>query len=82
MLKLSEVLGVPVGWFFKGLELNTAMPTDIVAILANPQIAELVRGFQAIEDENVRFGLLEMIHTINQPKTTRAPAMLPTANRA
>ena len=69
LVRFAEVLGVPVSWLFKGLETNTKMPADIVAILANPQIADLVRGFQAIEDDDVRHGILEMIRGINRNKT-------------
>ncbi len=72
LVRFADVLGVPVSWFFKGLESNTKMPADIVAILANPRIAELVQGFQAIEDDDVRHGILEMIRGINRSKSITA----------
>ncbi|MGI9410646.1 MAG: helix-turn-helix domain-containing protein [Hyphomicrobiaceae bacterium] len=66
LLKLSEALGVPVKWFFVGLELNSAMPSDIVEVLANPEIAQLVREFQEIEDADVRSGFLKLIRSYQQ----------------
>lgn len=75
LLKFSLALDVPISWFFKGLESNTTMPADLVSILANPQISELVRGFQAIDDCDVRNGLLDMIRTINRLKRPEAPEL-------
>ena len=50
MIRFADVLGVPVSYFFAGLEVHTEIADDIIELLADPKLAKLAGIFSDIED--------------------------------
>lgn len=45
LVRIATVLGVPVSYFFSGLETHTEVPDDVIELLADPKLAHLAGIF-------------------------------------
>ena len=70
LAQVAEILGVPVMYFFNGLETAgdaaTTDATNIREILQRPEAIELIRWYYAITDPDVRRQFLEMVKAVAQ----------------
>jgi hypothetical protein len=60
LIQFGAALGVPVNYFFNGLEDVGNYPDDLLELFSNRANAELVRLFSEISEPTIRTGLLEM----------------------
>jgi transcriptional regulator with XRE-family HTH domain len=60
LIQFGAALGVPVNYFFNGLEDVGHYPDDLLELFSNRANAELVRLFADISEPTIRNGLLEM----------------------
>ncbi len=70
---LSQILNIPITYFFEGMEAATytnTLPDSSPVLRKDPaakrETIELVRAFSKIEDSAVRNSILEMINSVNQ----------------
>jgi len=69
--QIAEILGVPIAYFFLGLETDPAGSSDIRDPLIRermqrPETIELIRAYYAVTDPEVRRQFLSMVRTVAQ----------------
>ena len=75
LLKIADILGVKVGYFFVGLQGSETglSPEERIRreLMQRPETLELVRLYYAIADQRVRGQFLDMVKTVAQ--SSRSP---------
>jgi transcriptional regulator with XRE-family HTH domain len=56
LVQIASTLGVPISYFFEGLD-----GTADTSFLADPQVAELLTAFQAIDNEALRRAIVDIV---------------------
>jgi transcriptional regulator with XRE-family HTH domain len=75
LAEMAEVLGVPVAYFFRDLELangdGTTDEQEVREMMQRPEAIELIRWYYAIVDSDVREQFLEMVKTVAESQKRR-----------
>ncbi len=66
LAQIADTLGVPAAYFFNGLDGTRASPD----LLADPQIAQLLSAFTAIENEVLQQAVVDLALTLSRTDTT------------
>jgi transcriptional regulator with XRE-family HTH domain len=66
LAQIADTLGVPAAYFFNGLDGTRAAPD----LLADPQIAQLLSAFTAIENDVLRQAVVDMALAMGRAGTT------------
>ncbi len=70
LAEMAEILGVPVAYFFRDLDMasdaGTTDEQEIREMMQRPEAIELIRWYYAITDSGVREQFLEMVKTVAQ----------------
>ena len=61
LVQMARAIGVPVGWFFEGLEERETDPDDILQMLGKPEYTELMLLLEDLGDESFTKSILEMV---------------------
>lgn len=72
LIQFGAALGVPVNYFFNGLEEVANYPDDLLEMFSNRMNAELMRLFSEISEPSIRHGLLEMARAARRSQTSES----------
>lgn len=78
LVRVASVLGVPVSYFFSGLETHREVPNDVIELLADPKLAHLAGIFCDIptdKQKDVVVALAESLIDRDDEKTSRLRAL-------
>ena len=67
LLRIAEVLEVPVSYFFEGADYNNDHDSDVespLSLIAEPQALRLVQAFSGINNTHLRRSLVELVERI------------------
>jgi transcriptional regulator with XRE-family HTH domain len=76
LLKIAEVLEVPVSYFFEGADYNetTSDVESPLSLIAEPQALRLVQAFSGINNTHLRRSLVELVERIAAAGPAAGPA--------
>jgi len=69
LIQFGSTLGVPVSFFFNGLEYVEEFPDDLLELLSDRKTSELIRLFSQITEPSIKHGLLEMARAAHRAQT-------------
>ena len=69
LVSFGQALGVPVTYFFNGLELVDDNPQDLIDLFSDRMNSELIRLYSDLADPSIRYGLLEMVRAAHRAQT-------------
>jgi transcriptional regulator with XRE-family HTH domain len=79
LLRIAEVLEVPVSYFFEGADYNNDNLSDVespLSLIAEPQALRLVQAFSGINNTHLRRSLVELVERIAASGPSAAPRTL------
>lgn len=80
LIAFAGALGVPLSYFFNGLERFEKYPDDILGLFSDRMNSELIRLFSQISEPSIRHGILEMARAAHRNQSIEENPVAPSGS--